>query len=70
MCAAAAALARVKRIVWGADDAKCGALKSTTNVIEACRMNHSPLCTCGVEKEAAVKLLQDFFAGRRKEKAR
>ena len=33
-------------------------------------MNHSPLCTCGVEKEAAVKLLQDFFAGRRKEKAR
>lgn len=70
MCAAAAALARVKRIVWGADDAKCGALKSTTNVIEACRMNHRPLCTCGVEKEAAVKLLQDFFAGRRKEKAR
>ena len=70
MCAAAAALARVKRIVWGADDAKCGALKSTTNVIEACGMNHSPLCTCGVEKEAAVKLLQDFFARRRKEKAR
>ena len=69
MCAAAAALARVKRIVWGADDAKCGALKSTTNVIEACGMNHSPLCTCGVEKEAAVKLLQGFFAGRRKEKA-
>ena len=65
MCAAAAAHARIGRIVWGADDPERGAVASTVNVMEATHMTTQPAVTRGVEACACSKLLKDFFAAKR-----
>ncbi|MCF0253841.1 MAG: nucleoside deaminase [Duodenibacillus sp.] len=65
MCAAAAGLARVARIVWGADDPKSGAAGGAFDVFEAARLSHRPACAGGVGRAAAEALLAEFFRGRR-----
>ena len=42
MCAGAIVLARIKRLVWGADDPKAGAAGSIFNVVEHPALNHNP----------------------------
>ena len=70
MCAAASSLARVGRIVWGADDPERGGAASTVNVIEATRMTTKPVMTRGVEACRCREVLTHFFSARRVKKER
>jgi tRNA(adenine34) deaminase len=65
MCAGAAVLARVYRIVYGAADPKAGAVGSLWDVVRDRRLNHRPEVVSGVLADEAVDLLLAFFAGHR-----
>jgi tRNA(adenine34) deaminase len=65
MCAGAAVLARVERIVYGAIDPKAGAVGSLWDVVRDRRLNHRPEVIGGVLAEECAALLTEFFARRR-----
>ena len=65
MCAGAAVLARVGRLVFGAFDPKTGACGSLFNLCADPRLNHEIEVTRGVSAGPAGALLRDFFANRR-----
>jgi tRNA(adenine34) deaminase len=65
MCAGAAVLARVKRLVFGAFDAKAGACGSLYNLCADPLLNHEIEVLRGVGADTAGALLRDFFADRR-----
>ncbi len=65
MCAGAAVLARVDRVVFGAYDEKAGAVGSLWDVVRDRRLNHRPEVVAGVLAEEATSLLEAFFAERR-----
>ena len=66
MCAGAMVLARIKRLVIGADDPKTGACGSVLNVAGSDDLNHKIEITRGVLKEECSRMLRDFFRERRK----
>ena len=61
MCAGAAVLARVARIVFGAYDSKAGAIASLFDVVRDPRLNHRPEVTGGVRAQECGELIRDFF---------
>ncbi|MFG1709374.1 tRNA adenosine(34) deaminase TadA [Nonomuraea sp. M3C6] len=65
MCAGAAVLARVDRIVYGAVDEKGGAVGSLWDVVRDRRLNHRPEVVMGVLAEECSDVLKRFFATRR-----
>jgi tRNA(adenine34) deaminase len=65
MCAGALVQARVDRVVYGARDAKGGAVESLYQVLADLRLNHRPEVVGGVLAEECGKILSDFFKGRR-----
>ncbi|WP_344488101.1 tRNA adenosine(34) deaminase TadA [Nonomuraea monospora] len=65
MCAGAAVLARVERIVYGATDEKGGAVGSLWDVVRDRRLNHRPEVVMGVMAEECGATLKRFFAPRR-----
>jgi tRNA(adenine34) deaminase len=65
MCAGAAVLARVERIVYGAIDPKAGAVGSLWDVVRDRRLNHRPEVLAGVLAQECAALLTEFFARRR-----
>lgn len=65
MCAGAAVLARVDRVVYGPPDPKAGADGSRWDVLRDPRLNHRPEVRTGVLAEDSAALLRDFFAARR-----
>jgi tRNA(adenine34) deaminase len=65
MCAGAAVLARVERIVFGAWDPKAGAVGSLWDVVRDRRLNHRPEVISGVRAADCAALLERFFAQRR-----
>ncbi len=65
MCAGAAVLARVDRIVFGAYDAKAGAVGSLWDVVRDRRLNHRPEVVGDVLAHESTDLLDDFFEARR-----
>jgi tRNA(adenine34) deaminase len=65
MCAGAAVLARVERIVFGAWDPKAGAVGSLWDVVRDRRLNHRPAVAGGVRAAECAALLEQFFADRR-----
>ena len=65
MCAGAAVLARVDRLVYGTDDPKAGAVGSLWDVVRDRRLNHRPEVVGGVLRDECGALLRDFFAGHR-----
>lgn len=65
MCAGALVLARVARLVFGADDPKAGAAGSLWDVVRDRRLNHRPEVVGGVLVEDCAALLQDFFRTQR-----
>lgn len=65
MCAGALVQARIARLVYGADDAKGGAVRSCLQVLDAGALNHRVAVTAGILADEAVALLQAFFAARR-----
>lgn len=68
MCAGAAVLARIKRIVYGAEDPKSGACRSLFSITEDARLNHQIEIIPGVLKHECSQLLKDFFKELRSEK--
>ena len=65
MCAGAAVLARVERVVYGAPDAKAGAAGSLWDVVRDRRLNHRPEVILGVLTGECSAVLRDFFTDRR-----
>ena len=65
MCAGAVGLARLDRLVFGAFDAKAGAVGSLWDVLRDRRLNHRPEVVAGVLADECGRLLLDFFAARR-----
>jgi len=61
MCAGALVLARIKRLVYGADDPKAGAVSSLFNLVRDPRLNHQLEVTKGVLAREAGELLRRFF---------
>ncbi|MEZ0074577.1 tRNA adenosine(34) deaminase TadA [Planotetraspora sp. GP83] len=65
MCAGAAVLSRVRRVVYGAADEKAGAAGSLWDVIRDRRLNHRPEVVMGVLADECAAVLRDFFGDRR-----
>jgi tRNA(adenine34) deaminase len=65
MCAGGIVLARVPRVVYGADDPKAGAAGSVLNVLDVPQLNHRPQVVSGLLAEDSADLLRAFFASRR-----
>jgi tRNA(adenine34) deaminase len=67
MCASAIVHARVARLVFGAWDPKAGAAGSTIDVFSLPHVNHRVDVFGGVLMEESARLLNGFFAARRRE---
>ena len=65
MCAGAMIQARVERLIYGADDAKGGAVRSCFSIFDHPMLNHRVDVTPGVGAEEAAEILKSFFATRR-----
>lgn len=65
MCAGAMIQARIARVVYGADDPKGGAVRSSLAVLDNPQLNHRVEVTGGVLAEEAAIALKEFFAARR-----
>ena len=66
MCAGAIVQARIKRLVYGTEDPKTGAVKSLMNITEDKRLNHQVEVTGGILKDKCSFLLKNFFRKLRK----
>jgi tRNA(adenine34) deaminase len=65
MCAGAAVLARVDRVVFGAHDDKAGAVGSLWDVVRDRRLNHRPEVVAGVMAAESTAMLDEFFREQR-----
>ena len=65
MCAGAIMAARISRLVYGATDARAGAVESIFNIPGHPSLAPSPEITAGVMEDECKDLLQKFFAERR-----
>ena len=66
MCAGAIINARIPRVVYGASDKKCGAVRSVCTLFDMA-FNHHPQVESGVLEEEAAQLLSEFFQNLRLE---
>ena len=66
MCAGAMILARLERLVYGANDPKAGAVGSLMNLVSDERLNHRIEVTSGILAAESGALLREFFSLRRK----
>jgi tRNA(adenine34) deaminase len=69
MCAGAITHARIRRLIYGAEDAKTGAVHSMFQVLNHPKINHKVEVNAGVLAARCMELLQAFFRERRKEDA-
>ena len=67
MCAAAIALARLRRLYFGAYDPKGGAIEHGPRLFEQPTTHHRPEIYGGIEERRAAELLRIFFRARRNE---
>jgi tRNA(adenine34) deaminase len=65
MCAGALVHARIRRLVYGADDLKAGAAGSVLEVINHPQLNHQMDVRGGVLAGRSAEFLQEFFRRRR-----
>lgn len=65
MCAAALVHARVKRLVYGARDLRCGAAGSVFNLVHSPALNHHIDWSDGILAQECEALLSGFFQTRR-----
>ncbi len=65
MCAGAIMAARISRLVYGAPDARAGAVESIFNIPGHPSLAPMPEITAGVMEDECKALLQTFFAARR-----
>jgi tRNA(adenine34) deaminase len=67
MCAGALVHARLKRLIYGADDPKAGAVRSVMELLNHPQLNHRMEVRGGVLAGRCAELLQTFFRNRREE---
>ena len=67
MCAGMLVHARIKRVVFGAWDAKTGAAGSVMNLLQHPALNHQPDVLPGVLSEECANKISAFFKQRRNE---
>jgi tRNA(adenine34) deaminase len=65
MCAGALVHARIRRLVYGADDPKAGAVHSVMAVLNHSQLNHKIEVHSGVLAGRSAEVLQSFFRNRR-----
>ena len=65
MCAGAAVHARLRRLVYGADDPKAGAVHSILRVANHPGLNHQMEIRGGVLAGRSAEMVQEFFRNRR-----
>ena len=65
MCAAAISHARIRRLYYGAADAKGGAVESGPRFYSQPTCHHAPEVYGGMDAEAAAALLREFFRRKR-----
>jgi len=65
MCAGAMVLARIDRLVYGADDPKSGAVRTLYRLADDDRLNHRLQITTGVLADECAAVLREFFQQRR-----
>ena len=65
MCAQAASLAKVKKVIFGAFDPKGGGVEHGARVFSQPTCHHAPEVIGGVQAEECGALLVDFFKARR-----
>ena len=65
MCAGAIAHARIRRLYFGARDAKAGAVESGVRFFDSPSCHHRPDIYGGLSEAAAAAQLKGFFAARR-----
>ncbi len=66
MCAGALVHARLKRLVYGADDPKAGAVHSVFSVVNDPRLNHVMEVKSGVLGARCMETVQAFFREKRR----
>jgi len=67
MCAAAIALARIRRLYFGAYDRKGGAVEHGPRLFDQPTTHHRPEVYGGIEERRSGELLRGFFQTRREE---
>ena len=65
MCAGAITHARIRRLIYGAEDAKGGAVSSALQVLNHPKLNHEVEVVSGVLGARCMDLLQAFFRDKR-----
>lgn len=65
MCAGALAHVRIRRIVYGAEDPKAGAIDNGVRLFSSPQTHHHPEIVGGVGERRSSELLKAFFAGLR-----
>jgi len=65
MCAAAISLSRIRRLYFGAYDAKGGGVEHGARIFDQPTCHHRPEIYGGIGERAAGDLLRRFFAARR-----
>ena len=60
MCAGAIINARIPKVIYGASDAKCGAVRSVCSMFSM-EFNHHPQVECSIREAECAQLLSDFF---------
>ena len=65
MCAAAISFARIRRLYFGAEDEKGGAVTSGVRFYASATCHHAPDIYPGIRESEAAMLLKEFFSERR-----
>ena len=65
MCAGALVQARIKRLIYGADDPTAGAVHSVIQVVNHPQLNHQMEIRSGVLAGRCAEMVQAFFKSRR-----
>jgi tRNA(adenine34) deaminase len=65
MCAGALVHARIKRLVYGTDDPKAGAVRSIMQILSHSQINHQVEARGGVLAGRSAEMVQAFFRNRR-----
>jgi len=69
MCAGAFVLARIERLIYGADDQRAGACGTVINIVNHKGLNHRIKVKRGVLREECSCLLKTFFKNKRVSKS-
>ena len=67
MCAAAISFARIRRLYYGAQDVKGGAVESGVRFFDQPTCHHAPEVYSGLAETDSAEILRGFFQGKRSE---